>query len=199
MTEKIGNFLWKNNFSTFSLSHQRDKSAYFHTILLAIKIAMILAVFIFFKVYNFSDLFEFILFAFFAFLLFIFISQLVGIYIKPTHNILKYNRSKNLFSIKVNYFKTTTIKVHEIDSLIIDQIKELVSGGNGGHAKVYRYMAIVYCKDIYGNKHEMFIVNPSGIIQKHEDETIYELNQVSTNICNKIGFILNLTTTIHPI
>ena len=52
--------------------------------------------------------------------------------------------------IKINYFKTKNINVNQIDSILIENIKECVSSGEG--AKVYRYMSIVYCKDLEGNK-----------------------------------------------
>ncbi|WP_272151352.1 hypothetical protein [Tenacibaculum aiptasiae] len=191
MTERIGDFLWKNNFSTFSLSYQRGRLEYFHTILSIIKISIVFAVIFYFEIYNYSGIETLILFVFFAFLIFIFSTQLVGIYIKPTKNIIEYDRSKNLFSIRINHFRTKELKISDIDSIIIDNIKECVSSG-GGHSKVYRYMSVVYCKDIDGNKHEMFIVNPSGITQKYEDEIVYELTKISNKICDKISFILDV-------
>ncbi|TCI93730.1 hypothetical protein [Tenacibaculum sp. M341] len=197
MAERIGKFLWKNNFSTFSLSYQIGKSEYFHTFHLTIKIALVLVVFIYFELYNFSGFGDLILIVFFAFLFFIFISQLIGIYAKPTNKIIEYNRSKDQFIIKINRFKSKTLKIKEIDSLIIDSRKEHIAGGDNGHQKVYRYMCVVYCKDIYGNKYEMFVVNPTGIIQKTEDEIIYELTKTSRKICDKIGFILGIETEFN--
>lgn len=115
-------------------------------------------------------------------------------YAKPTKNIIEYNRSKNILSIKINHFRTKILKINDIDSLIIDNLKECIRSGEGGHSKVYRYMSVVYCKDLEGNKYEMFIVNPSNVVQKREHEIVYELRKTSSKICEKIGFILDVKT-----
>ncbi|WP_440881156.1 hypothetical protein [Tenacibaculum sp. C7A-26P2] len=196
MAERIGKFLWKNNFSTFSLSYQRGKSEYFHTFHLTIKIILVLGVFIYFEMYNFSDFGDLILIILFTFLFFIFISQLLSLYIRPTNKIIEYIRSQDIFIIRKDYFKYKVLKTNEIDVFIIDCMKEHVAGGNG-HKMVYRYMCVAYCKDIYGNKHEMFVVNPIGITQKFEDEITYELTRTSKMICDKISFILDIKTEFN--
>ncbi|SED22327.1 hypothetical protein SAMN04489761_4679 [Tenacibaculum sp. MAR_2009_124] len=196
MAERIGKFLWKNNFSTFSLSYQRGKSDYFHTFHLTIKIILVLGVFIYFEMYNFGDFGDLILITFFTFLFFIFISQLLSIYIKPTNKIIEYIRPQDLFIIRINCFRSKTLKINEIELFIVDYRKEHVAGGNG-HKNVYRYMCVAYCKDIYGNKHEMFVVNPIDVTKKSENEITYELTRTSKIICDKISFILDIKTEFN--
>jgi len=60
-------------------------------------------------------------------------------------------------------------------------------------------MSIAYCKNVYGNKYEMFIVNPSRITQNNEDDIVYKITKISSRLCDKIGFMLDIKTEVNKL
>lgn len=190
MYEQIGNFIWINDFSTFTLSYKRGKKDYFDITLLTIKIFIVLGLIYFLKFHKTKNNASILVLIFFSFLFFIWFSQLISFFIKPTKNILEYNRAKNQITIKINYFKTKNLHVNDIDSFIIENTKERIT--MKGSTRVYRYMSVVYCKDLKDNSYEVFVVNPSKILQSYEAETVYEISKISNKICDKINFVTGI-------
>lgn len=189
MYEKIGKYIWINNFKSFSLSRQKGKEEYIHSLILITKLTISLLILLYFKLYIIDNILSIIVFTFFSFLILMFLGQLLGMHYKPSKNIITYNRIKNTISIRISYFKPQTISITKSDQIILKNIKESIKHSN---KTIYAYQTVVYYKDFNNKEYEMFIVNPTGIFQKGEAETIYELKKIANTICNKMAFVIGI-------